>query len=70
MQNEWDESQLTLFEMQANTSTSDARSTPTTPSERPGLTLTKQLDFEDLWAYRLKAKYGIDPAFAEEDDDE
>lgn len=67
----WDEKQLTQFEQQANTMDSNAPSTLSLPSEKPGPTHTEvQLDFEELWAYRLKHKYGIDPAFAEEDDND
>jgi len=69
MDQKWDEEQLNLFEMQANGMDSNAPSTETIPSEKPGLKLTKQLDFQELWEYRLEVKYGIRPAFAEDDDE-
>ena len=57
---QWDEKQLTLFEQQANTMGSNAPSTETTPSEKPGPTPTEeQLDFEEIWAENLRRKYGI-----------
>ena len=42
-----------------------------TKSETPGRKPTEeQLDFEDWWSEKLRRKYGIDPAIAEDDQDD
>ena len=58
-----DDLQLMLFEKPENTLSSDARSLVTSLLGKPGPIriepVEEQLDFDQLWADRLREKYGI-----------
>ena len=67
----WDNWLLTQSGKLVPRTTSGVLSMDNTKSETPGPTPTEeQLDFEDWWSEKLRRKYGIDPAIAEDDHEE
>lgn len=66
MQSDWDEEQLTLFEELVTSLGLDALWTPSIPSDEPGPTpIEEQIDFDEIWAEKLRNKYGIAKPFAD-----
>ena len=78
MKKEWDEEQLTLFEELVMSLNLGAQWTPSIALGRTGPKLTdeyipvdeasepyEQLDFDEIWAAKLRDKYGIKKPFAD-----